>query len=274
MFADQLTHLLKQSAHTGDVKPFLYGHIASHDPLQHRVRCIIPSMMDQDGNPTLSPWMPMGTMSVGPGSGVQVMYQGGATAANPTGGEQVLIAMFDRHRGVAAVPCMFYNAAHKPPATKLPSIANGYTVAADAAAPGDVIIAAAAAQPGGANSFIRVRQSGPIQIWCAGPLMADVIGDITLTTETGNATITVAKGDANIIVATGNAMLKAAGTVNIVGALIRLSAVVSDKLLQLCTTAFATLYNTHTHPDAQGGTTGIPNQQAGPSTLTTIVQAE
>lgn len=45
--------------------------------------------------------------------------------------------------------------------------------------------------------------------------------------------------------------------------------------LKLLTTAFMTLYNSHTHPDAQGGTTGIPNQQASEGThSTTKVRAD
>lgn len=266
MFGDQLLHVLKQGTQPGDAKPFLYGHIASYDPTLHRVRCIIPSLTDQDGTPTLSPWMPMGTMSAGAGSGVQVIYQGGATADNPTGGEQVLIAMFDRMRGVAAVPCMFYHGANKPPATNLPTKANGYGQDAAPILPGDVILSAPPAKANGPNSFIRMRQSGLIEVWCAGQLNADVVGDINVTSETGNAIVTVVKGNATVQAPTG--------VISLVATAIRLSANLTDTLRSLCTSTFAAIYNSHTHPDAQGGTTGPTNQQAGPSSMTTIVLAE
>lgn len=265
MFGDQLLHVLKQGTQPTEAKPFLYGHIASYDPTQHRVRCIIPSMTDQDGAPTLSPWMPMGTMSAGAGSGVQVIYQGGATADNPTGGEQVLIAMFDRMRGVAAVPCMFYHATNKPPATNLPTKADGYGQDAAPILPGDVILSAPPATANGPNSFIRLRQGGLIEVWCAGQLNADVVGDINVTTETGNASVMVTKGNATV--------QAPAGTIDIVATAIRLSAHVGDALRTLCTSAFAALYNRHTHP-APNGQTGVPSQQADASTMTTIVQAE
>ena len=91
MLADELMHTIKQLVAQAlvDQRPFVYGHISSYDPNGHRVKCIIPSMTDENGVPLLSPWMPMGSLSAGAGYGVQVIYQGGATAQNPTGGEQV-----------------------------------------------------------------------------------------------------------------------------------------------------------------------------------------
>ncbi len=210
MSADQLTHMLRHVASQGgDITPFRYGHIASYDPLQHRVRCIIPSMTDQDGTPLLSPWMPMGTLNAGNGYGVQVVYQGGATVDNPTAGEQVLIAVFDRQRGVSAVPCMFYHGNAPPPATNLPTTRDGFGSNAAAATPGDVIISAPPATEGGANSFVRLRQSGVIEIWSAGATNIDVIGDVNITTETGNATVTAANGNATVMAVNGNATVSA-----------------------------------------------------------------
>lgn len=194
MNADEFTHMIRHAAiRGGDVTPFRYGHIASYDPTQHRVRCIIPSMTDQDGNPLLSPWMPMGTLSAGAGYGMQVIYQGGASIANPTAGEQVMIAIFDRQRGVAAVPCMFYHAARPPPATNLPGVADGYTTGADPCVVGDVVISAPPKTDGGVNTFIRIRTSGAIEIWCGTQLTAHVIGSVRFETPavevTGNLTV-------------------------------------------------------------------------------------
>lgn len=279
MNADQLLHTLKNaSAQGGEPRPLIYGHIASYDPLLHRVRCIIPSMTDQDGVAQLSPWMPMGTASAGAGYGVQVIYQGGATIDNPTAGEQVLIAVFDRQRGVSAVPCMFYHASNLPPATDLPEQSDGFGSSAPPAAPGDVIIAAPPAQTGGAKSVLRLRLNGDIEIWCAGRLNADVIGDINATTETGNLAVTVVKGNAAVTVeqgdvtvtaTAGNATVQAAQSVNILAPVIRLGAALTDQLLTLCTSTFQAFYNRHTHPNQ-----GFPNPQADASTVTSIVRAE
>lgn len=270
MSLDQFAHMLRHTASQGgDIKPHVYGHIASYDPDQHRVRCIIPSMTDQDGNPLLSPWMPMGTMSAGAGYGIQVIYQGGATAQNPTSGEQVQINLFDKQRGVSAVPCTYFHATNKPPATNLPTTDDGYSAAADQVAAGDIIISAPPAQSGGANSFVRVRKNGQIQIWSAGLVSADVIGGLTATINTGDANITIAKGDATLTATQGNVTVQSAQTVNILSAAIRLGANLADNLLRLCKDNFRTIYNAHTHPN-----NGFPVPLADDTTVTSIVTAE
>jgi hypothetical protein len=265
-FAHALRHVATQG---GDVKPHIYGHIASYDPMLHRVRCIIPSMMDDEGNPLLSPWMPMGTMSAGVGYGIQVIYQGGATAQNPTGGEQVQINLFDKLRGVSAVPCSFFHATNRPPATNLPTTDDGYGAAADAAVAGDLIISAPPAQAGGANSFVRVRKNGQIQVWSAGLVSADVIGGINVTVNTGDVNVTVAQGNATLTAAQGNVTVQAAQTVNIIGAAIRFSSAVGDALHTLCTDVFQGVFNRHTHPN-----NGFPSPQADATTMTSVVTAE
>ena len=152
MLADELMHTIKQLVAQAlvDQRPFVYGHISSYDPNGHRVKCIIPSMTDENGVPLLSPWMPMGSLSAGAGYGVQVIYQGGATAQNPTGGEQVLVGLFDRARGVSAVPALFFNNENQPPATNLPS-------GASPAVPGDVLIS----NPSG--SLLRLHANGDLE---------------------------------------------------------------------------------------------------------------
>lgn len=263
MSADQLTHLIRHAAAgAGEAQPFRYGYIATYDPQQHRVRCIIPSLTDQDGTPLLSAWMPLGTPYATDGAGVQVIYHGGATADNPTAGEQCLIVQFDPRRGVAAVPCLFYHASSPPPATNLPTQQDGYPTNASPVAAGDVIIAAPSQQQGGANSVIRVRQSGNIEIWCAGQLTANVIGNLTTTVSNGSASVTVSHG---------NATVTASGTATIAAAAINLCAAVGDTLQALCMDALRVIFNTHTHSN---GNTGPPDQQAAPTTSTSIVKAE
>lgn len=253
----------------GEQTPFRYGHIATYDPALHRVRCIIPSMNDQDGNPLLSPWMPLGTLSAGAGSGIQVFYEGGATITNPTGGEQVLIATFDRQRGVSAVPVVFFHSNNLPPSTNLPTMADGYSAAANKSAPGDVIISTASATEGGANSFIRMRKDGTIQIWSAGQVSANIIGGLTAVVNTGDVALTVAKGNVNTTVSAGDATITASGTVSILASAIRLGAAAADALLQLCNTRLLQAFNAHTHPNG-----GVPNPQAPPAALTTTLTAE
>lgn len=261
MHADQLVHLIRHAAGgQGEPQPFRYGYIATYDAAQHRVRCIIPSLTDQDGTPLLSPWMPLGTLYAANGAGIQVIYHGGATADNPTAGEQCLVAIFDPRRGVAAVPCVFYHANSPPPATNLPTQQDGYPSNANPIAAGDVIISALSQQSGGANSFIRVRQSGPIEVWCAGAMTANVIGDVDLTTTTGNLNATVSQG---------NAVITVKGTATIAAAAINLCKTVGDSLQALCMDAFRTLFNGHTH-----GHGSIPDQQAGTNTVTSVVKAE
>lgn len=45
-----------------------------------------------------------------------------------------------------------------------------------------------------------------------------------------------------------------------------------QSLLSFVTSAFQSLFNTHTHPDPQGGNTLAPTQQMGPSHMTTTVK--
>lgn len=183
--ADELGHLIRQAAQQAniDYRPHLYGHIASYDPMLHRVRCIVPSMTDENGSPLLTPWMPMGTTSSGDGYGIQVVYKGGASVANPTAGEQVLISLFDKVRGVSAVPCMFYHNNARPPATNLPTQSDGFDSDAVPIAAGDVIISNPPQTDGGVNTNIRLRASGDIEMWGSNNLITNVLGDIELNAK-------------------------------------------------------------------------------------------
>lgn len=267
---DQLGHMIRHVAQQGgDSVPFRYGHISVYDPRLHRVRCIIPSMTDQDGNPQLSSWMPIGTLSAGSGFGIQPHYEGGATVANPTGGEQVLIAVFDRQRGVSAVPAIFYHSNSLPPATNLPTTGDGYSSDATPSAPGDLMISAPPSTAEGANTFIRLRKNGTIQIWSAGQVSADIIGGLTAVVNSGDVALTVAKGNVNATVSAGDATVTASGTVSIFASAIKLGAAAADALLQLCNIRLLQAFNAHTHPNG-----GLPNPQAPPAALTTTLTAD
>lgn len=87
-------------------------------------------------------------------------------------------------------------------------------------------------------------------------------GDVQLTTA-GNLSATVG----------GNLTATVTGTAAVYAAAIKLGKQAADSLLTLLTSAFATLYNGHTH-DYSGGVTNAPNQQATSAQETSIVTAE
>ncbi len=252
MTSDELSVLIKHHALQAviDQRPFVYGHIANYDAATHRVRCIIPSMTDDNGTPLLSPWMPMATMSAatagnGATYGGQIIYQGGATAQNPTSGEQVVIGLFDRQRGVAVCLGTTFNGSSASPATKLPE-------GASPNAAGDFLWS----NPSG--SLIRVRANGDVEVWSAAKLIANITGDADATIG-GNATVNI----------TGSTTVISQGTVSVIAPLIKLAGAVGDTLQNLCTTAFRTWAASHVH-----GNSGPPSTQPPANGLTTIVQGE
>lgn len=109
--AAQIKHLVDQQ--TQGQKPFVYGHIASYDPAQHRVTVILPSIRNEDGTPVLTGWMPLGTIWAGTKGqnplGIQVAPFGGASFENPTDGEQVIVQVIERTYGVMVVASMLFN---------------------------------------------------------------------------------------------------------------------------------------------------------------------
>ncbi len=241
MIADELLHTIKQVVSQAliDYRPFVYGHIASYDPNGHRVRCIIPCMQDDNGQPLETPWMPMGTLSAGQGYGVQIVYQGGATVDNPTGGEQVLIGLFDRHRGVSAVPAMHYHDSAQPPATKLPQGTSSPV------APGDVLIS------NQSKSLLRLHANGDLEYTGTGKVIVNTTGDVSVATSNGAATVT------------------AKNAVNIAAPAINLEKAIGDAVQTLCTKAFHDWATMHTHSG-----TGQPITQPPGNSLTSIVSAE
>lgn len=239
MISDELVHAIRHvvAQAAPEHRPFVYGHIASYDPSRHRVRCILPSMQDDQGLPLLSPWMPMGSLSAGAGYGIQIAYRGGATVENPTAGEQVLIGLFDQRQGVSAVPAMHFHDNALPPATALPQDAPPVS-------PGDVFVS----NP--SKTMIRIHANGDFEIFGTAKLIGTFAGDASITTN-GNATVT------------------AQGKATVIAPLIEMTKAAGDALMALCTDAFRAVYNAHTHPNS-----GPPSPQATAATVTSILKAE
>jgi hypothetical protein len=115
--ADQLSHLIKQAAsqEINGIKTSFRGHIANYDPVLHRVRVIFPAYRDSSGTPVLSSWMPLGSMWVGNGYGIQIAPFTGASLANPTGGSPCVVEFQERSTGVSATVTLCFNQTVLPP---------------------------------------------------------------------------------------------------------------------------------------------------------------
>jgi hypothetical protein len=109
------------------------------------------------------------------------------------------------------------------------------------------------------TQYVQFNSSG---INIVSPTAVNIQAPTASVTTTGNVSVT----------AGGLATVQAASAV-IKAASIKLQNVGSS-LLALLNSTFATWAATHTHPDAQGGNTGAPNQAIPSSTQTSVVQAE
>lgn len=170
MHGDELSHLIKlqASGQAKEARPFLYGHVSIYDSKTHRVQCIIPSLAGQGGIPVLTPWMPLGTVWAGNGFGFQVAPKGGASFANPTAGEQVIIGVFDREFGTLGALLMTWNLATPTPDQTLQ--------------PGEAVMQ----HETGSN--LKFNEDGSISLISISDLNATVGGNLSATV-TGTATI-------------------------------------------------------------------------------------
>ena len=205
MIFDEFAHLLKQNAamQQASFQPFAFAHIATFDPATNRVKVVVPSLRDSDTAPTMSGWIPMLSQSAGGGYGVQIIPYGGATATNPTGGEQVVIGLFRNINGVPSISAvclgLTFNVPDAPPDVTIEPPPQ----------PGDVVIFT---KPG---SYLRVQSTGEIDI-NAQAVGANITAQGTVNvTSTGNTTLS-AQGNTTITAA-GNASLSAIGTVTVTG---------------------------------------------------------
>ncbi len=255
MHEDLLAHLIKQAAAqqaTTEERAYR-GHIATYDATLHRVRVIIPTLRDQNDNPVLSGWMPLGTPFVGSGFGIQVVPTGGATLSNPTAGEQVLVGLFDPRVGISAVHCMFYTEASPPPGALLQT--SGTPLQA-----GEVVIQSS---PG---SFMRMHANGDCEFTLSGSSGKTIINaqnGIDVSTNLGDVNVTAASGTVTV---TANAAVIAASAITLCKSL-------ADAVQGLCTQAFATFFAAHIHPTPSGNS-GVPIGTVPANAVTSTVKAE
>lgn len=237
MMGDQISHLIKQhvaDALSGYEADHIYGHIASYDPALHRVRVVIPSRRDDDGNPVLTPWMPLGTMGLGQNGGVQYHPFAGATQENPTAGEQCIVSVLDRQRGTVVASCLFFNGGDLPPSQSLPT--------SKPSQPGEYLIRHTS------GSLIRLHANGDVEVNAAGKLIANSVGDATVHAQ-GQATVQ-SDQQANIT----------APAINVGSS--------GEGLHKLVTDAFMVVFNGHVH-----GNSGGPSPQMTTADLTSVLSA-
>jgi len=166
MSAEQVFHQVKQLAAQQDIDQrfFVFGHVAQYDASRHMVQVIVPSWRDGQGRPAQTGWIQLGSPGVGAGFGLQIAPFGGATFANPTAGEQVLVELVDRVRGVAVSATLFYSNAMLPPSTAL----------ATPLAAGEAVLRHQS------GSFVRLYANGDVEINAAGNLTATVAGTASI----------------------------------------------------------------------------------------------
>lgn len=171
--ADELAHTIKHlvEQQTQTRKPFAYGHIATYNQTTGTCRVVFPSIRNEDGTPTMSADMPLGTAWSAPGGksyGMQICPYGGATLENPTAGEQVVVSILESKYGVHFAASLSFNQSAAPPRTDL--------------LPGEMVM------QGEMGSFARFHQNGDLEFNAQGKVIVNCTGDATVTAM-GVATI-------------------------------------------------------------------------------------
>lgn len=194
MIGDELVHVIKNlvQQEMREIRPFVYAHVSNYDPTHHAVRVVVPSLRDElTDEPVVSGWLPLGSLQVGDGYGIQVAPAGGASVTNPTGGEQCLVALNERTHGVAAIISMFYTGAQLAPGPALsPPLQAGEMVMVSN------------------GSIIRWHKDKSLEITCYGTLNVNVHDDVNINSATGKISVGAQTGDISVV---------AVGTVNVQG---------------------------------------------------------
>lgn len=153
-------HLIKQAAaqQMQDIRTTHVGHISTYDPSTNNVRCVLPSLTDENGNPIVSPWMPLGSAMVGPGYGIKYHPKGGATPDNPAAGEMCIVQIVDRDSGFGCVANLMFSSAQ--PAPNPDSVPGEYSITNEI------------------GSLIRLYPNGDITIGASSNLILGAGGDV------------------------------------------------------------------------------------------------
>ena len=195
MIEDELVHVIKNlvQQEMREIRPFVYAHVSNYDPARHAVRVVVPSMRDElTDEPVVSGWLPLGTLQVGSGVGIQVAPVGGASVTNPTGGEQCLVALNERTHGVAAIISMFYSGAQLAPGPSLTSPLQ----AGEMVATSNGIV-------------VRWHGDGTFEITTTGKITVTAKGEVDVMSSNGGKVVVSSTGEVDVYGGTVN--LGAAG---------------------------------------------------------------
>jgi hypothetical protein len=121
MSMDEFVHLLlrQQDANRPHAPVVAWGHIASYDPTTHTVKAVLPAYRNTSDVPIVTPWIPLGTLWVGNGWGIQIAPHGGASYTDPTAGEQCCVLLVDDQSSASMCAVLFSTALMPPPAPSL-----------------------------------------------------------------------------------------------------------------------------------------------------------
>ena len=131
------------------------------------------------------------------------------------------------------------------------------------------------------NQYLRFRSDGLELVDKNGNSIVTSPNGITTTDANKNVITMAAAGitittPAAFVVNSKSTTINASAAISLLAPVINLAKSATDTLLKLVTSAFVTLFNTHTHGGVGTGTghTAVPDQLAGANQETSIVQAE
>ena len=216
------------------------ANVSSYDPRTHRVQCLIPSYVDPiTGDMNVTGWMPLETPMAGNGWGIQYAPYGGATPQNPGAGEMVYLTIVDTEMGSYVVSCMTWNSKMAVP---LSTINAGEMILKDAF-----------------GNTVHFTNSGAL----------DITGASTVNIS-GAATVNISGTTTVNITGTNGVNVTSSSEVAVTAPSINLGAS-GQTLMGLVTSAFTSLFNSHTHP-TPSGQSSAPSQSMGSAQITTTVK--
>ncbi len=110
---DEFLHTLMHAAQlqAGIRLNVVPGHVASYDPIHHRITCVLPTYIyPQTGEMRVSGWVPLFSIGCGSGWGIQIVPYGGSTQENLGAGEQVWLLVVDMETAAYVAAGFTWNA--------------------------------------------------------------------------------------------------------------------------------------------------------------------